>query len=679
LSPLAIEADGSVHPRFTTSAVETFAEVAEGLAAAHARAVRHRRLTPRNLIFTPAGRLLVTDFGGDAATAGDGLAYRAPEELGPFPERAGPEADVYALGVILYEVLTRRSPFTAASPAELKRAIVKGRFPVPRSFRAEVPAALEAIVLKAMARRPEDRYRNAGELAADLRRFLRHETPLAIREARLSSRPGDRGERGDDRCEVPAAGDSPAPPTAARSRFRSLAGSGGARRRAATAAALVLSLATAAWWVSSHVLGPAREADPVLSFNPGSAGAPRAAGRAPATSSPAREEAALIRRPEPAATPPAANPLGIQSSFIDGLLAVSGTGTPALTGAAFAALVDETERVSARDPAAVQALCRWDLELVAALDLAPRPASVMVPPGMRVELEAGDPGDFTARWVRTRSRIDPGALGTPELLAAFAGGALPASFDDLDEEEALDRRTSVLRELLAGLVRAGGAGARQAAAVIARDHYLTNGKDALSALVALAAHEELAALARGSLPLPLREAALVLVGERFAGLAAGELRSIAVASPEASLRRAAFHALAELADANAVALLPRLLDDPDLRGEASAVLAAFPAGALGPIALDLLDHGDGAVRSRGVDAAAASGEELVRPLALRLLSPRWAVREAAFAALARRGDLPRVAEALSVVLGRPGPPPHPSPLPPPDAGALARAADAPGG
>jgi serine/threonine protein kinase len=153
------------------------AEVGEALAHAHGTGYVHRDIKPANILLDDQGHAYLTDFGiavveeelrADAGVAGT-LPYMAPEQLdatlGPVDHRA----DIYSLGVVLYEALTGRRPFGAASPIELRAQITAGGTAPPRSIDANVPEDLERICLRCLARRPEDRYHDAELLAADLR------------------------------------------------------------------------------------------------------------------------------------------------------------------------------------------------------------------------------------------------------------------------------------------------------------------------------------------------------------------------------------------------------------------------------------------------------------------------------------------------------------------------------
>lgn len=163
-------------------AARWIADVAEGVQYAHEHGVLHRDLKPSNLIVGADGRLLIADFGlarpvsGASLTASRSLLgtsrYMSPERVDPTLGPVDARADVYALGATLYELLTLRPAFEGADDREVLHRVAHATPAPPSELAPRVPRELETVCLKALARRPEDRYGSAGELAEDLRRWL---------------------------------------------------------------------------------------------------------------------------------------------------------------------------------------------------------------------------------------------------------------------------------------------------------------------------------------------------------------------------------------------------------------------------------------------------------------------------------------------------------------------------
>src|SRR6185312_8678274 len=116
-------------------------------------------------------------------------AYMAPEQAEGRLDRLDRRTDVHGLGAILYEVLTDQPPFAGEDPREVLTRVVHESPAAPRTLVPSSPAALDAVALKALAKRPEDRYESAGSLTADVQRLLAGE-PVAAYPEPLSARAG---------------------------------------------------------------------------------------------------------------------------------------------------------------------------------------------------------------------------------------------------------------------------------------------------------------------------------------------------------------------------------------------------------------------------------------------------------------------------------------------------------
>jgi eukaryotic-like serine/threonine-protein kinase len=169
-------------PLLPERAVEIAQSICLALATAHDKGLVHRDIKPGNIMLTPSGETKVMDFGIARATAGaDTLtqtaavlgtaAYLSPEQAQGKPVDA--RSDIYAVGCVLFEMLTAHPPFEGESPVAIAYKHVRETPTPPSRFNGDVPKQLDAIVLKCLAKNPDNRYQTTRELAEDLQRLAR--------------------------------------------------------------------------------------------------------------------------------------------------------------------------------------------------------------------------------------------------------------------------------------------------------------------------------------------------------------------------------------------------------------------------------------------------------------------------------------------------------------------------
>jgi serine/threonine-protein kinase len=180
-----LRAEGALEPR---RVAEIAVAVAAALGAAHERGLVHRDIKPANVLLTPDGGVKVTDFGiarawddSDQLTRTGAVigtaTYFSPEQAQGL--NADGRSDIYALGVVMYELLTGVPPFVGESPVSVAYQHVREFAPPPSDLNPNIPDALDAIVMRCLEKDPRRRYQTAAALAADLGRFLTGRAPAA--------------------------------------------------------------------------------------------------------------------------------------------------------------------------------------------------------------------------------------------------------------------------------------------------------------------------------------------------------------------------------------------------------------------------------------------------------------------------------------------------------------------
>jgi serine/threonine-protein kinase len=173
-------------------AIDYARQILGALAFAHRNGIVHRDIKPHNIIVGSDGRLKVTDFGiarsgasqmTEAGSIVGTAQYLSPEQARGAP--VDPRSDLYSLGIVLYEMLTGKVPFTGDTPVEIAMKHLSQVPEPPSKLRPDVPHALDAVVMRALAKDPDQRYASAEEMDADLARAGRglavsHETEEAM-------------------------------------------------------------------------------------------------------------------------------------------------------------------------------------------------------------------------------------------------------------------------------------------------------------------------------------------------------------------------------------------------------------------------------------------------------------------------------------------------------------------
>ena len=180
-----LRSEGPLLPR---RVAEIGADICVAVSVAHSQGLVHRDIKPANILLTPDGAVKVADFGIARALDDSESLTKTGAVIGTAtyfsPEQAqgataDARSDIYSVGVVMYELLTGAPPFSGESPVAVAYQHVQQAPEPPSRLNPNVPPGLEAIVLKAMAKNPDDRYQSASEMVEDIDRLLAGQVPLA--------------------------------------------------------------------------------------------------------------------------------------------------------------------------------------------------------------------------------------------------------------------------------------------------------------------------------------------------------------------------------------------------------------------------------------------------------------------------------------------------------------------
>ncbi len=178
-------------------AIRYVLEMADALSFAHSRGMVHRDIKPANIMFNDQGAAILTDFGiarlltGTSQTTDTGAMIGTPAYMSPeqgLGEAGNERSDIYSLGVLAYQLFTGRLPHEGETPLAVVLKHINDTPIRPTLLNGDLTTDIEAVILKAMAKNPEDRYSTGAAMARDLRRLIKQDGPIGLGSAGLPDR-----------------------------------------------------------------------------------------------------------------------------------------------------------------------------------------------------------------------------------------------------------------------------------------------------------------------------------------------------------------------------------------------------------------------------------------------------------------------------------------------------------
>jgi eukaryotic-like serine/threonine-protein kinase len=192
-----------------TEAISIAEQVAEGLAFAHDNGVIHRDIKPGNITLLPRGRVKIMDFGIARMKSSDlktqlGVRLGTPKYMSPEQSSGGSidhRTDIFSLGIVLYEMLTGARLFQGENLTQVLHNVATFMPPPPSRLKPEVTSLLDLVVMRALAKKPADRYASAWEMADDLRNCLQELAPTAMASRGRAETPAKKVEAAEEAAD----------------------------------------------------------------------------------------------------------------------------------------------------------------------------------------------------------------------------------------------------------------------------------------------------------------------------------------------------------------------------------------------------------------------------------------------------------------------------------------------